>query len=319
MTELDPAEKTQVLVLGTFHLGKPEQVPMLESLLRRLRRFAPQHVAVEAIPSAVLQFMLARAPEYDEVLQTFAAERLEMGKRIQQELGLSTVQAEEALRHENPKGAWLILLLLATYDLFSAALQWSYLRDTPGHSVPAEIGAELSRVLSLPSERVSIGVRLARDLGLQRLGQIDDHTDYSTDFQIASQRLEPELEATNVQEHVNQQPVMLKSRRIYQKTYAAGDLLPYYIYLNSPDYSRDVAELEVGTYLRLKLASGLDRTKAAQWELRNLNMAAHIRRVTALCPGERVLVVVGSSHKPFLERHLKPLADLQLVQLRDLK
>lgn len=132
---------------------------MLEPLLGRLCCFAPHHIVVEPIPSSVLQ--------------KFVGKRLKIGGQVQQELGLSTFQAEQTLRREKPKGAQLILL------------------------------------------------PLVRELGLWRIEYMDGHSDSDFDY-------------------------------------------PYPL--------RD-----------------------------------------------RALVVVGSSHKPFLERHLKPLADLQLVQLRDLK
>jgi hypothetical protein len=66
------------------------------------------------------------------------------------------------------------------------------------------------------------------------------------------------------------------------------------------------------------LPSGVDRSRVAQWEVRNLLIAAHIRQATALHPGERMLVVIGSAHKPFLDRYLRQMLDVRVIQLESL-
>lgn len=47
-------------------------------------------------------------------------------------------------------------------------------------------------------------------------------------------------------------------------------------------------------------------------------MAGNLRLASALHPGGRVLAVVGSSHKPLLDRYLAALTDVQLVHLGEL-
>jgi hypothetical protein len=55
------------------------------------------------------------------------------------------------------------------------------------------------------------------------------------------------------------------------------------------------------------------RRRIAGWETRNLRMAANIREASASYPGKRILVLVGSAHKPFLEAYLRPMSDVRLV------
>ena len=81
---------------------------------------------------------------------------------------------------------------------------------------------------------------------------------------------------------------------------------------------RALVDVEVGIYYRLKLPSGIDRMRAAQWETRNLYMAGNLRLASALYPGGKILAVVGSSHKPLLDRYLARLTDVQLEHLGDL-
>ena len=51
----------------------------------------------------------------------------------------------------------------------------------------------------------------------------------------------------------------------------------------------------------------------ALWETRNLHMVGHIRRVTTQHPGGRVLVIVGSSHKPFFDAYLRQMMGVKVV------
>lgn len=55
------------------------------------------------------------------------------------------------------------------------------------------------------------------------------------------------------------------------------------------------------------------RARVAAWETRNLRMAANIREVSAQWPGGRLLVIVGSAHKPWLDAHLAQMSDVAIV------
>jgi hypothetical protein len=96
-----------------------------------------------------------------------------------------------------------------------------------------------------------------------------------------------------------------------------GDLLPHYQFLNSPEYLLKDVDTQWGFFLRTRLHSGLDRFRLALWEVRNLNIASNIRRASAQYPGGRILVIVGASHKPFLDSYLLQIADIKLVNLND--
>jgi hypothetical protein len=47
-------------------------------------------------------------------------------------------------------------------------------------------------------------------------------------------------------------------------------------------------------------------------------MAAHVRRMSAPLHGERALVIVGASHKPFLDAYLSCGMDVEIVHLREI-
>jgi pheromone shutdown protein TraB len=88
--------------------------------------------------------------------------------------------------------------------------------------------------------------------------------------------------------------------------------------MNSPAYRDRDVEAQFHVFFRTKLASGVDRARSALWEVRNLNIAAHIRRATAAHPGKRMLVIIGAGHKAFLDLYLSQMMDLRLVQLSEL-
>lgn len=97
-----------------------------------------------------------------------------------------------------------------------------------------------------------------------------------------------------------------------------GDLLPYYLFLNSTEYGLADVDAQFHVFFRTHLPSALDRARSAVWELRNLNIASHIRRITAMYPGERALVIIGAGHKPFLDLYITQMMDVAVVQLSDL-
>lgn len=70
-------------------------------------------------------------------------------------------------------------------------------------------------------------------------------------------------------------------------------------------------------YLRLDLADELGRRRLIQWETRNLRMAAHLREATAEAPGGRVLMLVGSAHKPWLDAYLGRMHDIETVSAEE--
>lgn len=330
---LPVAERTQVLVLGSPHLSsRSEKITAshLEPLLVRLESFAPQQIAVEHIPAAALADMQARAPEFDTVLQHYGSLRLEQGAQMQALLDLTWQEARaeaeallEELGERSPRAEErreLIGLMLASYDDLSALLHWSFLpeeerRADPG--LPERLREELERQLESRNESVCLGVALARRLGRQRLFSIDDHHD-KDDYLLLAGPLMEEVRDEPILQEVGQAPLYQESEQRLQAALAAGNLLPYYRWINAPDYGLEDARLQWDCWFQTRLPSRLDRSRVALWEVRNLNMVSHIRRVTARRPGGRLLVIVGVGHKPFFESYLHNLSDIRLVQLADL-
>lgn len=335
---LPESAKTQVLVLGTPHLGAMKTPPppaALEPLLAVLTRFHPAVIGVERIPPDILLSMQQRGEFMAEVAQQFGGRYLDAGRKMQTALGISAADASKRVNAllQNRDGLdanarlQLVACMLAAYDYDSAVLQWSYVPDSARHSdavaslLPADIAAAVDKSLHSPNEASSIAVTLAGRLGLQQIVPIDDQSDAVIAAEIM-ERFPGELE--KIEQHRETKALRESASRAHADAeFEAGrsgpaGLLPYYRFINSPQATGQDVAGQWGRYFRTNLPSGVDRSRVAQWEVRNLLIAAHIRQATALHPGERMLVVIGSAHKPFLDRYLRQMLDVRVIQLESL-
>lgn len=333
---LDEAARTQVLILATPHLatlGDKFDSSLLSSLLVKLELFKPDIIAVEQMPPHVIQAMQSRREDFPEVLEQFAGIIIGLGQIAQERLGLSRYEASIAaneLLHRlgdpaessdtNRIRAQLVVHLLAAYEYASAVLQWSYMLEAEqAHSdiIPQEVADDLMQQVGVSNENVSVAIALARRLGLQKVEAIDDHTDKDLFIPLAD-KLAAQLQGNPAFESATAAPIYVESSQRLEEAIENGDLLPYYLFLNSTEYGMADVDAQFHVFFRTQLPSGLDRARSAVWELRNLNMAAHIRRITAMHPGKRVLVVIGAGHKPFLDVYLSQMMDVKVLQLSEI-
>lgn len=321
------AERTQVMVLGTFHFREIKarfQPALVEPLLRQLEAFKPDVVAVEALPGARIHELELRAKAtsvHEEVLSQFASTALELGHEAQALLKLDMIQASRLLaaqREISPEPAALAtrtLQCLAAYEWPSALLAWSLIPS--GHpaktQVPASLASKLDAQLSRINEIQSVAIPLARKLGHPAIACVDEFEDMEAlepvmEALMASRKDSPLLAAAGKAQ------VYGDSRERQEVAVAAGDLLPFFRYLNSPAYMAADVDAQWGVFLRTHLKDGSDRGRLALWENRNLKIAGRIRALSARHPGKRILVIYGAAHKPFLDAYLAACADLKLIQ-----
>jgi hypothetical protein len=324
------SERTQILVLGSQHLRRIDTLDRatLDRLLDALEEWRPAAIGVEVLPPRVIATMETR-PVYDPALEAFAAEQLVAGRLARDRLGIpwsEAMRAADSLYVEleaAPAGRrpgvrrQLVWVLLAAYDLDNAALQWAY-ADEHGDSaaLPDTLRTLLESRLEAPTETAAIGLALARRLGLARVHPIDDHLETDLFLTIADD-LASELEGSDAYRELVESGALEKSESELREAHESGDLLPFYLAINAPEALAWDIDLEWKFFFRTGLPSGLDRYRVALWEVRNLAMASHVRRMTAPLPGKRALVIVGASHKPFLDANLSCGMDLEIVHLRE--
>ena len=331
---LDPAERTSVLVLGSDHLRGLEDAfdpSQLAGLLATLELYRPTVIAVEASPPAEIARLTQRAADSEapqaQILAAFAGEAVRYGRAARAALGRSADQAAglaDSMLVGNqslpvPERRRLVLHLLAAYDVPSALLQWSYLPlEARGADslLPVTVAEFLSKRLESPNELVSIGVGLARRLGLQRLASIDDHVDDEVGLATGlNDALGAELETSPVFQELRASAYFADAQRRLLDAAATGDLLPLYRRINSPEFLNEDVAAQWHLFYRTRFESGLDRARVALWEARNLAIAGRVREATARHSGEHILIVIGAAHKPFLDRYLAQMMDVEVTQL----
>jgi pheromone shutdown protein TraB len=83
--------------------------------------------------------------------------------------------------------------------------------------------------------------------------------------------------------------------------------------LNAAGAGEQVFHSDFGAALEEPSPQRYGRIYAGAWETRNLRMAANIREVMAARPGMRMLVIVGASHKAYLDAYLNQMHDVSII------
>jgi hypothetical protein len=332
--QLTPAFQSEVLVLGTSHLsGSADRLRpgYLESLLDVLQRFAPTRIAVELLTADEIALLVEREAHDSaaaQVIDMFARATVTSGRRVQEVLGIDRVGAERRASTilERADGARTpderlaaVGYLVAAYEPASAALQWSYLSDdVRGRSaVPADIQELLARRLQSANEVYTLAVPLAQRLGLERIYTIDSQYEGIRTLSAPADALR-QLYTDPGRGELRDHAAAQYADSVKEAAFAAGDLLPLYRHANSAAYQAgDVAQWN--WLFQLRNAGGMDRFRYAMWELRNLRQATNIVDVAASGRPERLLVIVGSSHKAYLDKLLATQLSVRLVQLEDVE
>jgi hypothetical protein len=216
----------------------------------------------------------------------------------------------DSISHAERKRA--AFLLAAAYELPSAALQWSYLpveQRVADEVVSSEVAVALTGTLSSHNEVTALGIALAARMRLQRLQGVDDQSDAL--FQLRSgEQLMRELSQSPELARLQDSLLIKELPGRLQKHAATGDWLGLYRWMNTPAYAAGDVDAQWHIFHRTRLASGLDRRRAGLWEVRNLRIAANIRTAAAEFNAKRALVIIGASHKPFLDAYLQAMMDV---------
>ncbi|MFZ2325210.1 MAG: DUF5694 domain-containing protein [Ignavibacteriaceae bacterium] len=324
--------KTEVMILGTPHFNSRQRSienKLFDSLLIALKKFSPNQIGIQTLsPNSILYFSKTK-DELDKIANNNVYKEADMGflaqKKLKTNFKTASIISDSLLKQIynipkdeiTPYRTKLILNLIASFRLYSAALQWSYIPESIRETIkemPKPIVDELNRILAPSDEVNTIAITLAKNLGLQKLVPVDDQQDKDIYNKILPDLTKQVLDDTLYNRAANSEVYRITDE-IFQKGFENKNLLPYFLYINSQEYAIKDAEAQWSIFYKLNLKSGLDRTRAALWEVRNLNIASNIRRATSLNPESKLLVIVDPSHKPFLEAYLSSLGDIKIVQL----
>ena len=143
----------------------------------------------------------------------------------------------------------------------------------------------------------------------QRVYGMDDHTAYVpySDPQAFGEALKKAWD----------NPVAAKRRQIGERTSSrigdAEGVMTMYRALNDPSQARLIYDGDFGAVLEEGSPQQFGRGYVTYWETRNLRMASNIREAIGNLPGSRTLVIVGASHKWYLEAYLNQMHDVRIV------
>lgn len=310
----------EIMVLGSPHLSqlpKTFQPSSLSLLNERLAAWKPQAIAVEERSGPQCDFMRRYADRYQEAVDSYcwdpAPARAATGLDVPQ----ATAEADQLLAAwpAAPSAAQrrrLASVFLAGGESTSAMVQWLRLpaaERRAGDGLDDALVARLRKLETSPNESVMIAAQLAARLGHERVHAMDDQT--------AGRPYADRKAAGEAIMKAWDNPANAKRKQedeiLDQGVGSAEGLLAMYRAYNSPAHVAATFEIDFGAALNEPSPQRFGRNYVGYWETRNLRMAANIRDVVGVMPGTRLLVIVGASHKGYLEAYLHQMHDVRVV------
>jgi hypothetical protein len=311
---------SEVLVLGSAHLSqlpKTFEPAALQPVLARLAAWRPHAIAIETLSGVQCDFMRRHERRYKDSIDAYCRDTAPARAAT----GLDVIQATDEA--DKMLAAWpatpsaaqrrrLAAVFLAGGERMSALVQWLRLEANErrtGDGLDAVLVDQLKALETRRDESVLIGARLAAQLGHERVFAMDDHT---ADSAEEDQKAFGEALMKAWDNPASKQRKETDKVQNAQLNSPEGVLAMY-----RDDNARGQGELvfrsDFGAAMNEPSAQRYGRKYLSYWETRNLRMAANIRDVMGMRPGERMLVIVGASHKAYLDAYLHQMHDVRVV------
>ncbi len=313
-------DANEVLVLGTPHLsGWPETFSpsALDPLLDRLAAWRPQMVAIEALSGMECDVMRRYPHRYSDSVENYCWDPAPARAATGLDVPAATAEAERLLASwpsspDPSQRRRLAAVFLAGGEQTSALVQWLRLQQAErraGDGLDAALVARLELLRTRRNENYLIAAPLAARLGLERVHAFDDHLSDSkvTDEKAFAEAMTRAWNNPTAASRKKMDEAMAK-----QATSGANVLAAYRAY-NEPVQAELAYRGDFGAALQDRSPQQIGRGYVGWWETRNLRMAANIRDALARSPGRRMLVLVGASHKGYLEAYLDMMHDVQVA------
>ena len=306
------------MVLGTTHLsGLPESFrpEALSGLLDRLAGWKPDAIAIEGVSGLQCEQFRQNPTLWPGVADSYCVDVDAAAKASGLSVPAANAEATRLLAKwpTNPTAAQrrhLALTFIAAGEPASAVVQWLRLPADERRAADGftpELVQWMDSRISLRNESYLIAAALAARLGHERVWSADDHSADSLTGQ-------PDPEFEKALARIWQSPES-DARSATHKTAQAGmdtpeGVLHAYRYFNDPAEADRAFATDFGKAMADNTPQQFGRRYLGWWETRNLRMAANIREVAAMQPGGRVLMIVGASHKGYLDAYLDRMHDL---------
>ncbi|KAB8048144.1 MAG: DUF5694 domain-containing protein [Janthinobacterium sp.] len=321
--KLQSGRINEVMVLGTPHLSqlpKSFDASQLSALNARLLAWRPQAIAIEALSGLQCAYLRSYPQRYAGAIKSYCWDPAAAQAATGLDVVAATVQTQRLL------AAWpaapsagqrrtLASLFLAGGERASALVQWLRLPEAErraGDGLDAALVVMLNVLLQRRGEDMLIAAVVAAKSGHEQVYAMDDHTS-----DAPADTAQDEKAYGEALMRVWDNPHMVQRKRIGAELVAASTtpaaVLAMYRAYNASDQAEMVFRSDFGAALEEVSPQQFGRNYVAYWETRNLRMASNIREVMMARPGMRVLVVVGVSHKAYLEAYLRQMHDVRIV------
>jgi hypothetical protein len=317
-----PAHGTpnEVMVLGTAHLShlpKSFDPASLGGLLDRLAAWKPQIIAIESMSGPLCDSMRPYPDRHKDTVDTYCWDPAPARKATGLDVPAATREIDAMLAHwpADPSPAQrrkLASRFLAGGEPVSALVQWLRLPQGERHAgdgLDAALVALLDKVHTWHKEDVLIAAPLAARLGLERVVSMDDQAEYMP--------IDDDKASGDAIAKAWSNPACARRKPIYDALDAGvgspEGVMALYRGLNDPSTARMNFDCDFGAALEEPSSRGYGRVYVGYWETRNLRMAANIREAIGTHPGSRTLVIVGASHKWYLQAYLNGMHDVHIV------
>lgn len=312
---------TRVMVMGTMHLANLSgfEPDLLGPVLDRLTGYQPDIIAIEAVSGQECDLFRRFPSRFAASTEGYCPSTDAAREATGLDVPEATARIDSLLKdwpdQPGPKDRRaLAALFLAGGERTSALVNW--LQLAPQDQIAADglndvLVEQLRSLARRQNENEQIAAVLAARLGLNRVHPMDDHT---ADAVAAGFDARVGKAVNEVWAQPN--PTLVEMQD--QPVDTPEGLLQTFRFNNLPSTQVGQAQAEMGGALAHASPEMSARKYVAWWEVRNQRMAANIRASFADRPGSRVLVLVGSSHKAYLDAYLAAISEVELVDPLDI-
>lgn len=318
--KLQRGSSNEAMVLGTPHLsGLPKSFDPanLGLLLDRLAEWRPQAIAIEALSGMQCAYLRGYPQRYRETIASYCWDPAPATAATGLDVAAANARADELL------AAWpsapspaqrrtLASVFLAAGEPSSALVQWLRLPASErraGDGMTDGLAAILEKLRQRRNEDNLVAAPLAARLGLERVYPMDDHTSDAPgpDEKAAGEAIMKAWDNPYTAARRKEDEQLQSSL-----SHPEGVIAMYRAY-NARGAAEQTFRSDFGAALEEPSPQHYGRSYVAYWEVRNLRMASNIREVMLDRPGIRTLVIVGASHKGYLEAYLDQMHDMRIV------
>jgi hypothetical protein len=332
-----PAGAQTITVVGTPHLTGLDPSPSTEQLthaVEALSAFEPTQVCVERMSGERIEVLMADPARNAMTLRPETAGRplatiivpvgVEMQAMLERRPADARDEAEQFVSRwdelDTSGRIRVIGLQLAGYEFPSAVLNWSYLDKTEREEAAGTFGTaiteRLEETLNSVHEVYSLGVPLARKMGLHQLCTADSQEDETRGIQAATKHGGLQIiDSPEVQERLDEHQAIMADA--WRPEDGRGALVALLQYANSDEYEEMDRRVQWETLREMDNEAGAFSRRLMYWHARTAEISAELFRALAKGPDERVLFIVGAAHRPFTEADLgaQPWVEVQSARM----